>query len=98
QNRKLEQAETRIGQVEKREDRMGEQFEHSKKQKDELSDKQVNEITEVNNVENMLNRIKDLKSKVNTGPLKSRASDVAMAVLGDQAPGVSEDYVALRQL
>lgn len=95
---KIDQSDTRIKQAEQREERMTDMFKNKKIQQDELSDKQTSEIAELNNIENMSNRIKEIKSKVNTGPVASRLKDLSSAVLGDTGPGVSQDFIALRQL
>jgi hypothetical protein len=95
---KIDQSDTRIKQAEQREERMTDMFKNKKIQQDELSDKQTEQIAELNNIENIANRIKEIKPKVNTGPVASRLKDLSSAALGDTGPGVSQDFIALRQL
>lgn len=78
-----------------KESRLGSQFDFTKEQKDELSDKQVETLTGFDNVLNTLAKIPDLKSKVNTGPYAAKMQNAKNYIPGMEA---DPDFTALQQL
>lgn len=78
-----------------KESRLGSQFDFTKEQKDELSDKQVETLTGFDNVLNTLTKIPELKSQVNTGPYASKIEGSKNYIPGMEA---SPDFTALQQL
>lgn len=78
---------------ERKETRLGSQFDKTYADKQELSDKQLESITALDETTNMLERIKDLKKKVNTGPYSQMMHEA-----GKYGTGQDEDQAALTQL